>query len=294
MTAHPNGADRFLETLSEVLKLRRYLVTLVIHALTAGVVRYWLGKLTWTVLGWLVHLPFDPGFVGYLCALGPLIWSASSFWHPGDGWLWHRLVGAFDPSERELAAIMNAITALGPEAVEGLGGLSVYVIDRSEPFAFVRGNSLIVSRGLVEGDSLVAVLSHELNHACTIDGRLIQALDRLVLFGDPLARARDEDTLREFGKMAALVTGALRWALRIAGGALTQRMLAPLWAPHWRQRERAADERAVKLGQGPPLAEHLEAWVQPTDRPHPRLLFNLQEYERTAYRIDVLAPETAL
>lgn len=291
MNAHPSEVDRFLATLSEVLQQRRYLVTLAVQGLTAGYARWWLGWLTWSVLGWFVELPFDPVFVGYLCALGPLIWSASSFWHPGEGRLWHRRVGAFEPSESELRRIKAAIVALGPEAVRQLDGLSVYVVDRSEPFAFIRGNSLILSRGLVEDDTaLVAELAHEVGHACSIDGRLMQALDRLVLWGDPLVRARDEDTLREYGRMAMLVTGVLRWALRIAGGALTMRLLAPLWAPYWRTRERAADEKAVSLGQGPSLAAHLKAWVQPSDRPHPRLLFNLQEYERTAYRLDVLAP----
>lgn len=304
MNAHPTGFDSFMATLSEVLELPRYLVTLAAHGLTAGVARWFLAFVAWTALGWFVDAPFTPGLletligwlphsfssglVAFLFAVGPLAWSASAFWRPGEGRIWHERVGAFDPSEEEAEVIDAALAALGREATHPLTNLSIYVIDTNDKFAFVRGQALILSRALVESESLPAVLAHELNHARSTDGRLMQALDRLVLWGDPLVRARDEDTRREYGGMAALVSGGLRWLLRIAGGSLTMRCMAPLWAPYWRRRERAADESAVDLGQGPALAQYLKDWEQPKERPHPRLLFNLQQYERIAYRRDVL------
>lgn len=283
----------FLAVLGEVCELPRYLLTLVVQAATAGVSRWLLGVMLWSVLGWIVDVPFSPSVVGYVCALAPLVWSASAFWHPGGGWLWHQRVGAFDPSVQENRRIDAAFDALGPDATAPLRSLSIYVVDEVDRFAFVRGQSLILSRGLVDSDALPAVLAHEIGHARSIDGRLMQALDRLALWGDPLMRARDVDTLKEYGVLAALASGGLRWLLRLAGGSLTLRCLLPLWSPHWRRRERAADECAVALGQGPALAKFLENWEQPAERPEPRLLFNLQEYERIAYRLDVLRGVTA-
>jgi Zn-dependent protease with chaperone function len=287
------ATERFLATLSEVCELHLYLATLVVQAVTAGAARWCLAVLGWTAFGLFVDLPFSPEFVGYVCALGPLVWSAWAFWQPGEGRLWHERVGAYDPSEGEAQAIDAAFEVLGRAATQRLSSLCIYVVDTNDKFAFVRGRTLIISRGLIESGLLAPVLAHELGHACSTDGRLIQALDRLVLWGDPLVSAREENTRREHGGMAALVVGVLRWAVRIAGGSLTVRLMSPLWARYWRTREKAADEYAVALGQGPALAQYLEDWVQPSDRPHPRLLFNLQEYERVAYRRDtLLAPPT--
>jgi Zn-dependent protease with chaperone function len=288
METDPTAMDRFMATLSEVFELPLYLGTLVAQALTAGAARWLLAMATWTVVELFHDLPFSPEFVGYVCAFGPLVWSAWAFWQPGEGRLWHERVGAYDPSEGEAQLIDSAFEALGREATRPLSSLSVYVVDTVDKFAFVRGRTLILSRGLIESGALIPVLAHELGHACSTDGRLIQALDRLVLWGDPLVRAREENTRREYGGMAALVVGVLRWTVRIAGGSLTLRLISPLWARYWRAREKAADEFAVALGQGPALAQYLEDWVQPSDRPHPRLLFNLQEYERVAYRRDTL------
>jgi Zn-dependent protease with chaperone function len=288
MDTRQSAANDFTATLREVCELPLYLMTLAAEALTAGYARWWLALIGWTVLGWIHPVPFDPRFVGFLCAVGPLVWSAWAFWQPGEGRTWHRQVGAFDPSEGEIRLIDAAFDALGPEATQPLRKLSIYIVDTNDKFAFVRGRSLILSRSLVHSSSLPPVLAHELGHACSTDGRLIQALDRLVLWGDPLVRGRDEDTFREHGGFALLLTGALRWTARVAGGSLTLRWMAPLWASYWRKRERAADEYAVALGQGPALAQYLESWEQPKERSQARLLFNLQEHERVAYRLDTL------
>jgi len=293
METGPTAMDRFMATLSEVFELPLYLATIVVQAMTAGAARWLLAVVTWTLVGLFHDLPFSPEFVGYLCAFGPLVWSAWAFWQPGQGRLWHERIGAYDPSEGEAQLIEAAFEVLGREATQPLSSLSIYVVDTNDKFAFVRGRALILSRGLVERGDLAPVLAHELAHACSTDGRLIQALDRLVLWGDPLVRARDEDTRREYGGMAALVVGTLRWIVRIAGGSLTVRLMSPLWARYWRKRERAADERAAQLGQGPALAQYLKDWELPKERPHPRLLFNLQEYERIAYRRDILLAASA-
>jgi len=288
MNTHPTGMDEFFATLSEIAELPLYLLTLCIQALSAGVARWFLALLAWSALGLFVDVPFSPGLVAFLCVVGPLVWSASAFWWPGNGRLWHERIGAFDPSEGEAELIDSAFEALGWNAAQPLRSLSIYVADTNDKFAFVRGRALILSRGLIESGLLAPVLAHELGHARSTDGRLMQALDRLVLWGDPLVSAHEENTHREYGGLAALVVGALRWTVRIAGGSLTLRLMSPLWARYWRKRERAADEFVVSLGQGPALAQYLKDWELPKERPHPRLLFNLQQYERVAYRCDVL------
>lgn len=190
--------------------------------------------------------------------------------------------------------INAAFATLGWEATKSLRELDIYVIDTNDLFAFIRGNALIVSRAQVESPTLAAVLSHEISHASTTDARLMLALDRLVLWVDPLAQGDDENPRREHGTRAGLIMGSLRLMLRIAGGDLTQRLLSPLWAPYLRERERAADLNAVALGQGPALAKHLKAWKQPSDHPNPRVLFNLQWQDRVAYRLDTLLSEPPL
>jgi Zn-dependent protease with chaperone function len=304
MDTQTTAVDRFMATLSEVTPLRQYLATLVVQAATAALARWFLGVAGWTALGLILHAPFTPGFVealfapfvdtfspgfiAFLFAVGPLVWSAAAFWRPGTGRLWSERIGAFNPSEGESQLVDAAFEVLGRDATRPLRKLHIYVVDTNDKFAFVRGIALILSRGLVEEGPLAAVLSHELNHACTTDGRLMQALDRLVLWGDPLVRARDEETMKEFGVLAALFVGCLRWLFRLAGGSLPLRWMSPVWAPYWRRRELAADERAVSLGQGPTLAHHLKSWELPKERPRPRLLFNLQQYARVNYRRDVL------
>lgn len=293
MNTYPRAAEQFLETLREVSKLRLYLLTLVVQALTAGIVRKWLGQRIWLVLGWFLPLPLSPGLVGWLCMLGPLFWSLSAFWWPGNGSLWCRRVGAFHPSRGESRKIDLAFEALGEAATKRLRKLAIQVIDTADRFAFIRGITLMLSRGVVESDDLKPVLAHELTHAVTIDGRLMLALDRLTLTGTPLSRTHDQDTRREEGGGAAGIIACLRWILLLADGTLTMRALWPMWAADLRRRERAADAGAVALGQGPALAEVLKNWKEPTDRPRRRMLwlFNLQNHDRVPYRLDILLQE---
>ena len=87
MDRQPKATDQFLATLSEVIQIRQYLVTLAVQAITAGAARWWLAHTTWIVLGLFGELPFSPTFVGDFCLVGPLAWSASAFWNraPASG-----------------------------------------------------------------------------------------------------------------------------------------------------------------------------------------------------------------
>jgi Zn-dependent protease with chaperone function len=157
----------------------------------------------------------------------------------------------------------------------------------------VRGTTVVLSRGLLESESLAAVLAHELGHADTLDGRLTEALGRLQLWGDPLAPVRPErggEGRAEFAEdpRGGLIWGLLRWSLRLAGGSFAQGLLNPLWAVYWRSREYAADTYAASLGQAEDLARHLSDHELPFDPPQPGLLFKAANHPPVALRVERL------
>ena len=151
----------------------------------------------------------------------------------------------------------------------------------------------MLSRPLIDFDSLPAVLAHELGHLNTLDGRLTAALDRLCLLDDPLAD-RDDDLSGE--PQASFLWSAMRWTIRLAAGGTARLLLAPLWAAFWRSREYAADRYAAALGYGEDLAEHLADFEQPLDLAGPTLPFNRSEHPPIALRIERLRaiPELAV
>ena len=56
-----------------------------------------------------------------------------------------------------------------------------FVLDEPQPDAAVCGDTLMLSRGLLESEYLPAVLAHELGHLASSDGKLTAAINRLVL-----------------------------------------------------------------------------------------------------------------
>jgi Zn-dependent protease with chaperone function len=88
----------------------------------------------------------------------------------------------------------------------------------------VCGNTLMLSRGLLESEHLPAVLAHELGHINSSDGKLTAALNRLVV--NPLARARAKQAPQRrtvvvaADRVALTITafGAVIWLLRKAIG----------------------------------------------------------------------------
>ena len=172
------------------------------------------------------------------------------------------------------------------------------VLDDPLPGAAVGGRALVLSRGLLETDSLAAVLAHELGHANTLDGRLTEALDRLRLWGDPLVPphvaepGRREVPIEEPAR-GNLLLGLARWVLRLAGGGCAEAALRPLWAAYWRHREYTADAYAARLGQAEDLVRYLADNELPFDPPHRRRLFDRLEHPPVAHRIERLtAPDS--
>lgn len=229
--------------------------------------------------------------VAAVAGLGPLLWSLCAFVLPSLGVWWRWRLGGRGPSSREREAYERALVLL-EEVGEGKvtrRPRSWFVLDAEEPQAAVRGDALMVSRGLVQhGDmNLAAVLAHELAHTSSLDGRLTEALNRLVLWGDPSGPQRPRIVvLRD--PIVAVAWGLATFVLRLAGGGLSQVLLRPLWAAHWRRREYAADTFASGLGQGEELANFLEAHALFFDLPIPFLWASAETHPPVELRIDRL------
>jgi Zn-dependent protease with chaperone function len=285
--------DRPGSRLATAAGLALYCLTLTGEAMLGASARWLLVYLGAATAGAFVPLGLSAEGLAWVAALTPILWSVMGLALPGRGRVWVRRLGARRASADEAMALRDAVELLrsaGPSLPEPAG---YYVLDDPLPTAAVRGRTLILSRGLLESESLAAVLAHELGHADTLDGRLTEALERLALWDDPLAPALPElggEARVELDHDAegAFLWGLLRWTLRLAGGSFAQRLLNPLWAAHWRAREYAADSYAASLGQAEDLARHLADQELPFDAPQRRLLFNSAQHPPVALRVERL------
>jgi Zn-dependent protease with chaperone function len=270
-----------------------YLLTLVGEGILGGPVRWLLAYLGAATAGATFPLGLSAEELAWFAALSPIAWSVMALASPGRGRLWARRIGARRPSVEEAATLDDAY-ALLRSADPSLPGPTVcHVLDDPLPEAAVRGRALILTRALLESESLAALLAHELGHAESLDGRLTEALDRLALWEDPLAPPRPEHGARVHPTPQNNLGGALtwafaRWTLRLAGGSFAKRLLSPLWAAHWRSREFAADAYAASLGQALDLARHLSDHELAFDAPQPGLLFKMSQHPPVALRIERL------
>lgn len=292
-TESTQGTRRFRAVLPGAgTGLGLYLLTISGEVMLGASVRWvliYLGALTvgpWAPLG------LSAEGLAWVGATAPLAYSALGLASPGRGRLWRRQLGARQPSEDEAAGLADALALLssgGPSLREPI----TYVLDDPLPGAAVRGHTVIVSRGLIESESLAAILAHELGHVESLDGRITEALQRLALWDDPLGPIRAEHGAQarvesDPDPRGGLVWGCARWTLRLAGGGLAQCLLAPLWAWYWRSREFAADAYAASLGQAEDLVRHLTDFAQAFDAPQRHVPFNPSEHPPVALRIERL------
>jgi Zn-dependent protease with chaperone function len=272
--------------------LALYLLTLSIEALLGAGTRWLLVYLGAATVGAIVPLGLSAEALAWIAAAAPLAYSALALALPGRGRLWRRRHGARRPSPKEQRSLAEAFGLL-QSVVPNLPEPHVYVLDDPLPTAATRGGSLIVSRGLLDSDSLVAVLAHELGHLHSLDARLTEALARLVLWTDPLAPP-EPPGLPELHQRSepdphgGLLWAAIRHLFNLAGGGTAERVLAPLWAPYWRAAEYRADAYAATLGMGEDLAIHLADFHQPFDAPRSGLLFKAALHPPVAHRIERL------
>jgi Zn-dependent protease with chaperone function len=276
-----------------------YLLTLTVEAVLGAGARWLLVYLGAGALGAIVPLGLGAAELAWGAALAPLAYSALALALPGQGWLWRLRLGARRPSCEEAEVLDAALELLRASDPSLPLQLPIYVLDDPLPSALVRGRAVILSTGLLEIASLPAVLAHELAHTRTLDGRLTEALARLVISADPLGPRRlpgevEQRFAPEPDPRGQMLWSATRFLARLAGGGCAEQLLAPLWAPYWRRREYAADAHAASLGQGEDLATHLTDFEQPFDAPQRGLLLNPALHPPVAYRIERLlgaAPE---
>jgi Zn-dependent protease with chaperone function len=237
-------------------------------------------------------------------ALIPTGWSILALITPlGGGWWWRTNMGGRDPSERETAAYNDAIQLLQARSRRPLRLPTLwYVTDEPQPDAAVCGDTLMLSRGLLENEYLPAVLAHELGHLTTSDGKLTAAINRLII--NPLPKTREKQerqgniVILGGSRLLLSITlfGATLWTarlvIRFARGGLGLRFLTPAWGTYWRQREYTADAYAASLGQADELADFLEIHALLHDHPIPLIWLTEHTHPPTELRIDQLRKTT--
>jgi Zn-dependent protease with chaperone function len=234
-------------------------------------------------------------------ALIPTAWSIFALITPlGGGWWWLNNMGGREPSEREQAAYHDALQLLQAQSTLPLRLPGMwFVTDEPQPDAAVCGNTLMLSRGLLENEYLPAVLAHELGHLATSDGKLTAAINRLII--NPFPKTREKQRregnpimIPADGKLLLTITlfgtalWAVRWVVRFARGGFGLMLLVPFWGSYWREREYLADQYAARLGQAEELADFLEVHALMHDHPIPFIWLTEHTHPPTELRIDQL------
>lgn len=240
-----------------------------------------------------------------LLVLAPTVWSLLALVYPGgSGWWWRQRTGGRAPSSREQLAYTDALEFLQASASGPLPQpASWFVLDTHEPDAAVIGNTLMLSRGLLDSPHLPAVLAHEIGHIATPDGRITAALNRLVIHPPAYEkqprehneRERRETRLEFHNGRLALAAAALyatvwftRTLILLMRGGAGIYLLRPIWGRYWREREHTADHYAALLGQADELADFLEIHALIHDHPIPFIWLTDHTYPPTEHRIDQL------
>jgi hypothetical protein len=237
----------------------------------------------------------------------PTLWSILALVCPfGTGWWWRQRTGGRKPSRRERLAYRDATELLQARTRQPLAlPKSWFVLDTPTPDAAVCGETLMLSRGLLESEHLPAVLAHELGHLATPDGRLTAAINRLVLFPPRSPRRERADHERaderpqiEFAihdqRMLLTVLGVriftwiVRKTLKLVNGGFGLWLIGPLWGAYWRGREYSADAYAAALGQADDLADFLENHALIYDYPIPYIWLTEHSHPPVELRIDRL------
>lgn len=237
----------------------------------------------------------------------PTLWSMLALATPaGTGWWFKQRSGGRRASQREQEAYRDAIELLQSQTRTALPlPKSWFVLDTPMSDAGVCGETLMLSRGLLESEHLPAVLAHELGHLASADGRLTAALDRLVLIPPRIHRRQpDEQRPQPRQPGLGLVLGNARILLGIVGVRLLARtagtiltlmggglglwLTRPLWGAYWRRHEYDADAYAATLGQGEDLAVFLEDHALIHDHPVPYIWLSEHTHPPAELRIEKL------
>lgn len=233
-----------------------------------------------------------------LCTVLPLCVLVSPW---ATGWWWCTRVGGREPSTREREAYDDAMDILENSYPGQLTPpVDWFVLDLPEPEAAVCGQTLMLTRPMLQDPRLAAVLAHELGHFASWDARTAAAVNRLVihplrephpdqerykrqtetiLTADPVTQA-----VVAIGVFVVILSTILQWCR----GGLGLWVLRSLWGAEWRTHEYDADQYAASLGQGDELADFLETNALIYDQPRPFVWLTAQAHPPTELRIDRL------
>lgn len=210
------------------------------------------------------------GTIAWIIAFGPMALSFATLILPLGGWLWMQRIGGRAPSERERLLYDDALDLLSHANPKLRLPRHWFVLDEPYLNAAAYADMLMLTRGLLDSDSLVPVLAHELGHLNSSDARLTAALHRMTT----PPRQQLGFPLRTIG---FLVSGALGvWITRTP------------WAAYWRGREFHADRYAAELGQAQALARFLDTNALENDLPVPFRWLTEVSHPSTEHRIDRL------
>jgi Zn-dependent protease with chaperone function len=243
-------------------------------------------------------------------AVLPTLWSAAALVNPaGGGWWWQQQLGGRAPSKREHQIYTTAFEELQAAATILLPKPKRwFVVDETEPDAAVCGDTLMLSRGLLDSPFITPVLAHELGHLQCIDARLTAALNRLVIDRTGRPRANPGNGTQPTSPSSAsrqpvmpanlkvhpttrrwrLTRWATRMTIALLRGGLALRLTAPAWGQVWREQEYQADLWAARIGQGDPLADFLEGEALKHDHPIPLVWLTDHTHPPTELRIEKL------
>jgi Zn-dependent protease with chaperone function len=265
-----------------------YAITLFCHLLSAfarGVSVY----LALSIIGIFSPWSIPAEHIGWVVGFGPLVLSFLSMIFPPLQWImgywWEMDSGGRRPTPDELEAYERALDAIALEDQRFKSPRHWFVAEEDGYNAAVYAHSLCVTRGLLESrEAAPAFISHEYPHLRLGDGRMLCALDFLVL------------RRIERPKILPLRSTALEGLLWVASGSAVDWFFASSWDTYLRSREYVSDNYTIRVGQGPAFARSLRRDVLPYERPIRRMRISAASHpytkERMA-RLEAVPGETA-
>ena len=256
----------------------------VLYAITltgqffAGIARAILASIVLDIVGLLTGWTIPVNTLSLIVGFAPLAVSLLAVICPPliapiDGRWWEISTGGRTPEPDEQEAFEEAFAELQDADPTLRPPRHWFVAEDPTQNAAAYSSSLCVNRGLLESPYAAAVIAHEMGHLCTSDARVTSALNLLVIKYMPTPDARP---------MWSYLFRAWVW---LATGQAVMRAMDNAWEMYWRSREHAADEYAIRLGQGPVLADMLTHTSLPYEHPIPNMRFSRISHPYTKPRI---------
>jgi Zn-dependent protease with chaperone function len=217
-------------------------------------------------IAWIVAgLPLVASALALICP--PLICPITGRW-------WEMALGGRRPVQDELEAYERALDSIALEDEWFKAPRHWFVAEEDDYNASVFANSVCLTRGLLESrEAAPAFLSHEYPHLRSGDGRLMCALQLLVVW--PM----------EAPEILPLRSLPLRGLLWVASGSAVDWFFERAWDTYWRSREYVCDNYTIRVGQGPAFARSLRSHSLPYERPIRWMCFSTASHPYTKQRM---------